>query len=317
MLKLSLVGPLIMVQPKQDPYLRNYPQEPGDIAALPMAITRAASKQTYYTIRFLVDRDRVLDAYRAYAYFRWVDDTLDQSDMSLAERLAFVDRQQQLLACAMERVWPFDLMPEEQLLADLLHSRPGQEEGLQAYLQNMMAVMAFDANRRRQIITEKELADYSQWLSVAVTEALHYFIGHDRYSPQGQARYLAVIGAHITHMLRDTLEDAEAGYFNISSEFISATGLDPMDVASEHYREWAEQRVQQARACFRAGKDYLAQVKSARCRMAGYAYTVRFEQVLNAIERDHFRLRRDYPERKSLYAATRMMSAALLGSLRA
>ena len=43
------------------------------------AITKAASKQTYYTIRFLVDRDRVADAFRAYAYFRWVDDTLDNN----------------------------------------------------------------------------------------------------------------------------------------------------------------------------------------------------------------------------------------------
>jgi phytoene/squalene synthetase len=41
------------------------------------SITKAASKQTYYTVRFLVDHERVADAYRAYAYFRWVDDTLD------------------------------------------------------------------------------------------------------------------------------------------------------------------------------------------------------------------------------------------------
>ena len=41
------------------------------------SITKAASKQTYYTIRFLADRERVADAYRAYAYFRWVDDRLD------------------------------------------------------------------------------------------------------------------------------------------------------------------------------------------------------------------------------------------------
>jgi len=40
-------------------------------------ITKAASKQAYYTIRFLVDHERVTDAYRAYAYFRWVDDILD------------------------------------------------------------------------------------------------------------------------------------------------------------------------------------------------------------------------------------------------
>jgi len=42
--------------------------------ALAATITRTASKQTYYTIRFLVDAGLVEDAYRAYAYFRWVDD---------------------------------------------------------------------------------------------------------------------------------------------------------------------------------------------------------------------------------------------------
>ena len=45
---------------------------------LAAGITKSASKQTYYTIRFFVDRDLVNDAYRAYAYFRWVDDVLDE-----------------------------------------------------------------------------------------------------------------------------------------------------------------------------------------------------------------------------------------------
>ena len=44
---------------------------------LAASITKAASQQTYYTIRFLADRELVPDAYRAYAYFRWVDDALD------------------------------------------------------------------------------------------------------------------------------------------------------------------------------------------------------------------------------------------------
>ena len=62
------------------------------------AITKAASKQTYYTIRLLVDRERVDDAYRAYGYFRWVDDTLDADSCSRSERTAFLLRQKELLA---------------------------------------------------------------------------------------------------------------------------------------------------------------------------------------------------------------------------
>jgi len=60
------------------------------------SITKVASKQTYYTIRFLVDRERVQDAYRAYGYFRWVDDTLDAESMTGGERGAFIQRKNSL-----------------------------------------------------------------------------------------------------------------------------------------------------------------------------------------------------------------------------
>ena len=64
------------------------------------SITKAASKQTYYTIRFLADHDRVADAFGAYAYFRWVDDILDAQlgpAHETVERSDFVQRQQFLL----------------------------------------------------------------------------------------------------------------------------------------------------------------------------------------------------------------------------
>lgn len=57
------------------------------------SITRFASTQTYYTIRFLVDPQRAADAYRAYAYFRWVDGCLDAESDLRSERSAFVRRQ--------------------------------------------------------------------------------------------------------------------------------------------------------------------------------------------------------------------------------
>lgn len=289
-----------------DPVQSNDARAKPQVQHLPAAITWAASKQTYYTIRLLVDRDRVLDAYRAYAYFRWVDDTLDQGDASPSERLAFVERQQALLDAAHQGGQRRDLTPEERLLTDLIRNHPDQDAGLQAYLQHMMAVMAFDAGRRGRLISQQELDAYSRHLAIAVTEALHFFIGHDRYSPCGETRYLAVTGAHITHMLRDTLEDLDAGYFNIPREFVESWGTDPRSVESDAYREWVKSRVALARNCFKAGRVYLAQVESLRCRMAGYAYMMRFEQVLDSIEREGYRLRRDYPERKSLRTAMRM-----------
>jgi phytoene/squalene synthetase len=267
----------------------------GD-SSLPALITKATSEQTYSTIRYLVDRDRTLNAYRAYAYFRWVDDLLDEQLSTRSERMAFVERQQTLMECCYRCEWLGNLSDEENMLAELIRSDLEPCSGLQVYLLNMMGVMVFDAERRGRLISQEELAQYSANLSTAVTEALHYFIGHDDHSPNIPTRYLAVMGAHITHMLRDAFEDLAAGYFNIPYEFMDTYQLDPCDVESDAYREWAKHRVHLAQTCFKAGKAYLAQVTNSRCQKAGYAYISQFENVLTTIENEGYRLRPQYPD---------------------
>jgi hypothetical protein len=278
--------------------------------SLAASITRAASKQTYYTIRFLVDRDLIPDAYRAYGYFRWVDDRLDQGNMERPERVAFVERQAALINNCYRSEPPRDPTLEERMLVELIQRDVEKNSDLQTYLRNMMAVMAFDAERRGRLVSQAELTEYSRWLATAVTEALHYFIGHNSPSPRSEARYLAVTAAHITHMLRDTFEDVAAGYYNIPREYLASNTIAPQAVEHEAYRAWVKSRVQLARAYFKAGQGYLAQVENPRCRLAGYAYVARFEEVLDAIEREGYRLRPDYPERKSLGGVMRMMGSA-------
>jgi hypothetical protein len=273
--------------------------------ALAAWITEAASKQTYYTVRFLVDRPLISDAYRAYAYFRWVDDQLDQEGIDKPQRMAFVKRQKALMELCYQGEPLPRLSEEERMLVDLIDKDFQKNSGLQAYIRNMMAVMAFDAERRGRLITQAELADYSRYLATAVTEALHYFIGHDQPSPRGEARYLAATAAHIVHMLRDTAEDVEASYYNIPSEYLAASGISAWDVESAPYRAWVRGRVQLARSYFNAGRNYLAQVENLRCRLAGYAYIARFEGVLGAIEAEGYRLRPDCAEYKRKAAALR------------
>ncbi|MBX3061953.1 MAG: squalene/phytoene synthase family protein [Anaerolineae bacterium] len=274
--------------------------------ALGAAITKIASQQSYYIIHFLVDRERRDHAYRAYAYFRWVDDSLDQRGSWRSDNLAFIERQRQLVERCYHGEPLCDLVPEENMLRDLIRSDSDPGSGVAAYIQQMMAVMEFDARRRGRLITQRQLDEYSHHLAVAVMEALHYFIGHACHSPHGEQRYLAAIAAHITHLLRDTVEDVDNGYFNIPSEYLSANNLHPADIASPAYRSWVRSRVQLARDYFAAGKRYLAQISNLRCKLAGYAYIARFEQVLNAIERDHYLLRADYADCKDTSAALRM-----------
>jgi len=274
-------------------------QLPRDLAS---SITWTASKQTYCIIRLLADRERVDDAYRAYAYFRWVDDTLDQGGLDVGARMAFVKRQQTLAELCYRNHWPEQLAAEEELLVTLIRSDLEPNSGLQVYIRNMLAVMDFDARRRRRLVSAAELHQYTSCLAVAVTEAMHHFIGHSCTSPQGEGRYLAVTAAHITHMLRDTLEDVVAGYFNIPREVVEAHGIDPNDVSSAPYKAWIKSRVSLARSLFEDARDYLRKVQSIRHRLAAYAYVARFEYVLDAIERDSYQLRASYPKPKSLVA---------------
>ncbi len=146
---------------------------------------------------------------------------------------------------------------------------------------------------------------------------MHYFIGHCCYAPRNEARYLAVTAAHITHMLRDTFDDVQAGYYNIPREVLVANHITPADVSSDAYRAWVKGRVQLARSYFKAGRVYLAQVQNPRCRLAGYAYSARFEWLLDTFEREGYLLRPQYTERKSVKTGLHMMISALSSMLHA
>lgn len=275
--------------------------------AVAETITKAASKQTYYTIRFLADRERVEDAYRAYGYFRWVDDTLDAESATDCERSAFLERQTSLLEKCYRGEIPWDVDIQEQLLIDLIRGDVERDSGLQSYLHNMMQVMEFDASRRGRLISQVELNEYTRWLATAVTDNLHHFIGHGEYAPYDETRYLAVSAAHIAHMLRDTFDDLQAGYYNVPREVLETNCMSVWDIGSDAYRTWVKSRVQLARDYFKAGKDYFARVQNRRCRLACYAYIARFEWLLDTIEREGYLLRPQYDERKSAVTGLWMM----------
>ena len=270
------------------------------------SITKAASKQTYYTIRFLVDRDRVQAAYRAYGYFRWVDDLLDAGSTSGPERITFLARQESLLEKCYRGEIPGDVSLQEKMLVELVQGDPEKNSGLQLYLRNMMQVMDFDTRRRGGLISQTELNEYTRWLATAVTEAIHYFIGHDGFAPHDETRYLAVSAAHITHMLRDTFEDGQVGYINVPRELLEANHIRPQDILSGAYRDWVKGRVQLARDYFKAGKNYFARVQNPRCRLACFAYIARFEWLLDTIEREGYRLRPQYNEKRRVSTGLRM-----------
>jgi len=92
---------------------------------------------------------------------------------------------------------------------------------------------------------------------------------------------------------------------------LDANHITPQDVQNDAYRAWVRSRVGLARKYFKVGREYLSQVQNPRCRLAGFAYTARFEWLLNTFEREGFALRPQYNERKGFRSGLRMAFSSL------
>ncbi len=285
-------------------------------AALARSITWAASKQTYYTIRLMVDKELVNDCYRSYAYFRWVDDVVDISSRSGEERISFIKRQKELIDRLYSHERPAGLSQEEEIVADLISHDRGDNSGLQSYIRNFLALIEFDAYRKGRLISQQELVWYAGCLGRAVTDDIQYFIGHGHPYPATDDRYLAATAAHISHMLRDMAEDIAGGFINIPGEYLAAHNISPEDMDSPPFRAWVQGQVAQARQYFCQGKRYLAELDVLRCKLAGYWYCARFEGVLDTIERDGYSLRPVYSRRRKLSTWLKIVWLGLSVTLR-
>jgi phytoene/squalene synthetase len=280
-------------------------------AALARSITRASSKQSYYTALLMVDKGLENDCLRAYAYFRWADDVIDVFCRSPEECIYFILGQRTLIERLYQGERPDDLTPEEGMMADLIAHDRGEDSGLKSFIYTFLAVLEFDARRKGRPISEAELTWYSSSLGKSVTDAIQYFVGNGQPHPESDGRYLAATAAHMTHMLRDMYEDVGDGFINIPEEYLEEHSLKADDMTNPLFRAWVRERVQLARECFREGKRYLDELEVLRCKIVAYWYCARFECVLDAIEDDGYVLRAAYDERHSFSTRLKLISLAI------
>ncbi len=274
---------------------------------LAIRVTREESLQSYLTMRLLADHDLVEDSFRAYAYFRWADDMVDKLPASGAERLGFIRGQRELIEGLYRGIRPGDLSREEVIVADLIQNDRVPNSRLRSYIENFLAIIEFDAERRGRRITGAELREYSDRLAVAVTDAIQYFIKNGHAYPEDDSRIAAARAAHVTHMLRDYREDLVAGSWNISDEYLEAHGIRPEDIESPAFLAWVRMRVDEAREGFRLGKAYIDRLEVLRTKIAASWYCAHFEHVLDRVEKDGYRLRPGYATRHRAVAWLRML----------
>jgi phytoene/squalene synthetase len=266
-------------------------------SALAHSMNWRSSKQSYLTARLLADRDLVDDCLRAYAYFRWADDEIDIRLQSKNERDDFITRQKSIIKRSYQGAIFPDITPEEVMLVDLIGRDRSQNSGLHSFITNFMDVIEFDSKRRGRLISREELDLYTSHLAIAVMDGLQYFIGNGFPYLKNPERSMAVQGAHITHMLRDMIEDIPNGIINIPIEAISEYGITLDNLNDESFQKWVADQTKKARQAFEDGRNYIAAIRVFRCRLAGVWYLARFSCILNAIERDGYQLRLEYPER--------------------
>lgn len=280
-------------------------------AVLARRITFHESKQSYFTMRLLVDKDFVDDSYRAYAYFRWADDVVDEHLKTREERLAFIRGQRDLIERLYRGERPGDLGLEETMIAELIRHDRQPHSGLQSYIENFLAIIEFDAQRKGQRISAEELRVYTDRLALAVTDAIQYFIKNGYPYPEDGRRIAGARAAHVTHMLRDMREDLPEGYANIPSEYLAEHGIEPNAIESPAFREWVKSRVVEAKEGFAAGKTYIDGLDVLRTKIAARWYCARFEHILDTIEADGYRLRADYRNEKTALRWVQMAGLAV------
>jgi len=261
-------------------------------------ITRKGSLQSYYTIKLLCDSGLSDDCFKAYAYFRWVDDMVDDILKSRTKCLSFINRQGKLIKSCYSNTPLSTHEPQEEILVSLINSPTGRGPRLKSFIHNFYQIIKFDVQRKGRLITGKELDWYSHTLGVAVTDCIQHFIGNDHPYPSSPHQYHGAIAAHITHMLRDYLDDVEQGYINIPKKFVDTHDVNPHNINHPSIRHWVQQRVITARNYFQQSKSYLNNIEVLRCKMAGYLYCARFEPVLDQIEKDDFILRHKYSDHR-------------------
>ncbi len=285
-------------------------------ATLARSITQKASKQTYYTARHMVDRHLVDDFFRAYAYFRWIDDMIDETLHSRKERISFIQQQRMLIDSLYKKQSTNNLNSYEEIIAVLIENDKRKNSKLQSFIRNMFSIVEFDAYRKGRLITEEQLNWYSDCLAKSTTDGLQYFIGNNQQYPVAQNQYFAAKAAHIIHLLRDMVDDLQNGFINIPKEYIELNNIKLSQIESPEFKAWVRDRIEKARVYFIEGKRYLENLKVLRCKTVGLWYCARFEHVLDKIENEDYLLRESYREKYNSPTLIKMARLSLVTSLK-
>jgi len=260
------------------------------LVARATATTKRHNPSAYWLSNLLYDKGMTPIFCLIYAYFRWLDDYIDEPNTESFVCRQMVANQKELLVGAYCNPRMSVSSTPEAMIVSVIDYDKSRGMLLKTSIMDMIAALEWDTYRRGKVVSSKELAQYSWWLGRSYTKALQAFIAYPYKYPDHEYRYYAGVGAHITHIMRDFYEDLSLGYINISKEDIRHYSIDIRCPIALSLREWAQKTVITARKYINWGKLYLSTLPIFRCRLMGYIYCSRYEMVLDVIEDADFDL---------------------------
>lgn len=274
-------------------------------------ITKKSGLETYYIIKFLADKHKVNDAYKAYAYFRWLDDQIDENLKNRKDKQKFIKRQKTIIELSYRRKKPAIVHPQERMITELIENDSKPNSKLKSYIMNFFSIIAFDAGRKDKIIPEKKLNWYSETIGKAATDCILYFIGNNISYTESTDQYKAASAAHIVHSLRDLKHDLKTGYINIPKEFLEKNKSDITNISDYELIPWVKNRTGLAKRYFESGKKYIKKLPNPKCKLAAILYCLRFEPLIFIIEKDKYILRENYNNRLNIMSCLKTAVAVL------
>ncbi len=249
------------------------------------SITRKSTHFGYLLCKTFFKAETTLPLFQAYAYFRWLDDLVDQSNDSKESLASFMIRQKNLVTS-----WYNDESPQvsnlyETFIRETISHDKANELQLHSMIENFIEAIAWDVSRRYSIVSKHELGIYSLRLGRSYAEGLLFGLGMKSNNPNYDiALDKCGSAAHIAHTLRDLSIDLNLGYINISCEDMKLFDIDPLDPTLHGIGKWVAFSVEKAEALFSEGKIYQKTFPTIKSRIVFDIVCSRYLSVLRRVK---------------------------------
>ncbi|NOX67124.1 MAG: hypothetical protein GXO85_15335 [Chlorobi bacterium] len=192
-------------------------------------IVKSTSPKATTLFDFIVSKSIVEFLNLCHGYLRWVDDIVDDRNITLTKRKIFINRQKQLIKSYWNDSWVEPEQIEEYFIFYFVKfALQNDLEILVESVYNMVDTISWDVYRLENdgIFTKAKLDDYVNIQSQSINAILFYFINElnpDEYNYKNLG--ISNVNAKL-FMFRDLEEDIDAGLINIPREDIKKFNLD-------------------------------------------------------------------------------------------